>query len=99
MAFLSKHSCECSKSELDLFSVPPTQTAITKGQWIQFNPLTNIIDSGPIEFNVTGSTEHYMDLSQSMLHVKAKIVGNRGGDLPTDTPVRASQPFVTLPVF
>ena len=28
MAFIHEGSCECTKSELDLFSVPPTQTSI-----------------------------------------------------------------------
>ena len=74
MAFISKHSCECAKSELDLFSVPPTQTSIFKGQWVRYNPLTNVVDSDSIEFNVTGSTEHYLDLAHTLTNVKAKVV-------------------------
>ena len=87
MAFVSKHSCECTKSELDLFSVPPTQTAITKGQWVQFNPLTNIVDSDSTEFNVTGSTESYLDLASTLLNVKARITNSNGTDLGADVPV------------
>ena len=87
MAFISKHSCECTKSELDLFSVPPTQTSILKGQWVQYNPLTNIVDSDSIEFNITGSTEHYLDLAHTLLNVKAKVVNENGTDLGDDVPV------------
>ncbi len=36
---------------------------------------------------MVGFTEHYMDLSQSMLHVKANIVGNSASNLPRDAPV------------
>ena len=87
MAFINKFSCECSKSETDLFSVPPTQTSILKGQWIQYNPLTNIVDSDSIEFNVTGSSAHYLDLAHSMINVKAKIVNEDGTDLADDAQV------------
>ena len=31
MAFVDEQSCECTKSELDLFSVPPTQTSMESG--------------------------------------------------------------------
>jgi hypothetical protein len=30
---MHKDSCMCSKSELDLFSVPPTQVVMEKGFW------------------------------------------------------------------
>ena len=55
MAFVHHESNECSKSELDLFSIPSTQTSISKGQWIEYHPLSNITETGPIEFNVSGS--------------------------------------------
>ena len=34
MAFVQPSSCECCKSELQLFWVPPTQTAIESTQWL-----------------------------------------------------------------
>ena len=73
MAFVHHESNECSKSELDLFSIPSTQTSISKGQWIEYHPLSNITETGPIEFNVSGSGEEYLDLARTQLHVKAKI--------------------------
>ncbi len=30
---MHKDSCMCSKSELDLFSIPPTQVVMEKGFW------------------------------------------------------------------
>ena len=47
MAFLHHESQECTKSELDLFTIPATQTSISKGQWIEYHPISNITDSGP----------------------------------------------------
>ncbi|GFT50324.1 uncharacterized protein F54H12.2 [Trichonephila clavipes] len=78
MAFLLKESPECVKSELNLFLAPPTQTVIEKGQWVQFHPITNVADGGPIEFLIPGSGDAYLDLSQTQLHVRAKIFKSDG---------------------
>ena len=80
MAFISKNLCECTKSQLDLFSILPNQTPILKGQWVQYNILTNIVDSDSIEFNITASTEHYLDLAHTLINVKAKVVNENGTD-------------------
>ena len=73
MAFVHHESRECTESELDLFTIPATQTSITKGQWIEYHPLSNITYSGPIEFNVSGTGEEYLDLAKTQLFVKAEI--------------------------
>ena len=81
MAFVHHESQECTKSELDLFTIPATQTSITKGQWIEYHPLSNITDSSPIEFNVSGTGEEYLDLARTQLFVKAKITKANGAAL------------------
>ena len=53
MAFIHEGSCECTKSELDLFSIPPTQTSMEQGSWIEYHPLTAVRDGGPIEFEIS----------------------------------------------
>ena len=63
IAFVHHESQECTKSELGLFSIPATQTSITKGQWIEYHPLSNITDTGPMEFNVSRTGEEYLDLA------------------------------------
>ena len=83
MASVHPNSTPCSKSELDLFTVPPTQVAIQKGQWIDHQPVSSINASAPIEFNIIG-TEDYIDLSKTMLVVKVKVIKNAGGDLTAD---------------
>ena len=87
MAFVHHESKECTKSELDLFSIPSTQTSISKGQWIEYHPLSNITDTGPIEFNVSGSGEEYLDLARTQLYVKAKITKPNGANLDPNTEV------------
>ncbi|GFX38733.1 uncharacterized protein F54H12.2 [Trichonephila clavipes] len=51
-----------------------TQRVIQDGQWKQFHPLSNVFDNAPVEFHISGSAEDYIDLSQTQLYVKAKIV-------------------------
>lgn len=76
MAFLLKDSPECVKSELELFHLPGTQTVIQSGKWIEFHPLSKVFDGGPVEFHVSGSGDDYIDLSQTQLYVRVKIVKN-----------------------
>ncbi|CAH3172814.1 unnamed protein product [Porites lobata] len=87
MAFVHHESHECTKSELDLFTIPATQTSIHKEQWIEYHPLSNITDTGPIEFNVSGTREEYLDLARTQLYVKAKITKANGTALDADTQV------------
>ncbi|XP_033639092.1 uncharacterized protein F54H12.2-like [Asterias rubens] len=81
MALLHDHSEECTKSELDLFTLPPTQTSIEKGQYVEYHPISNIADGGPIQFYVPGSSEEYIDPSQTQLYVKVKVTKGDGTDI------------------
>ena len=40
MNFMHSKSGECVKTELDLFSVPPTQVSLEKGLWIDHQPVS-----------------------------------------------------------
>ena len=87
MAFVHHEPQECTKSELDLFTIPAAQTSITKGQWIEYHPLSNITDSGTIEFNISGSGEEYLDLAKTLLFLKAKITKANSTALELHEPV------------
>ena len=43
-------SAECSVSPLELFDVPPTQTAVEKSYDIEFLPTSALRESGVVEF-------------------------------------------------
>jgi len=64
MAFMHDMSCECTKSELDLFFVPPTQTSMEHGSWVEYHTLTTVTDGSPIEFEVSGSGDDYVDFAK-----------------------------------
>ena len=73
-------SCECTNTSLDIFAVSPTQTSIENGLYVEYHPLATLTDSGPIEFIVKGSDD-YLDLTNSYLHVQAKITKADGSPL------------------
>ena len=87
MAFVHDQSCECTKSELDLFSVPPTQTSIEQGSWIEYHPITTVTEGSPIEFDVNGSGEDYIDFANTLLYIKSKLTAINGDDLADDAAV------------
>ena len=86
MNFVHSKSQECSKSELDLFSVPPTQVSLEKGYWMDHQPVSSVSDGGPITFLSPG-TEDYIDLSKTILVVRAKVTKANGADLDADEKV------------
>ena len=48
MAFVHKQSCEGVKTELDLFTVPPTQTSIVDSHVVELQPMASLDSGGPI---------------------------------------------------
>lgn len=75
MAFLHTHSNECMSSELDIFTLPPTQTSIESSSTLHYKPISSLTDDGdaPIEFVIPAGSEHYLDLAHTMLYIQAKI--------------------------
>ena len=87
MALIHEKSCESVNTGLDLFSVPPTQTAVQDGMWVEYHPLATLAPAAPIEFTISGATGDYLDLSNTFLHLRAKITKPDGTDLDADTNV------------
>ena len=83
MNFVHGKSGECVKTELDLFSMPPTQVSLEKGLWIDHQPVSNVLDGGPITFLCPG-TEDYVDLSKTILVVRAKVTKANENNLAQD---------------
>ena len=80
MTFTHDQSCECAKTEFDVFSVPTTQTSIEYGNYVEYHSLSSITDSGPIEFDVS-SGQNYLYFTNTQRFVKAKIIGDNGDEI------------------
>ena len=87
MAFVHRQSCEGVKSELDLFTVPPTQNCIIASHVVEHQPTASLDSGGPIEFFIPGSGDDYIDLANTMLHVQVKVTQPNGADLDAAAPV------------
>ena len=87
MAFIHEGSCECAKSELDLFSVPATQTSIDNGTLVEYHPISSLADGAPIEFEVSSSGDDYIDFANSYLYVRAKIIRATGANMDANDTV------------
>ena len=57
------------------------------GNWIEYHPLTTVGDDSPIEFEINGNRENYMDHANTMLYACAKILRMDGTAIEEDTPV------------
>src|SRR5688500_7513618 len=81
MALLHKNSLPCSIQQLDLFEPLVTCNQVVKSQSVPHypingsNPTTNIL-----EFMVPGSGDQYIDLYNTRLHLKCKIIKGDGTD-------------------
>ncbi|KAL0147867.1 hypothetical protein M9458_056826 [Cirrhinus mrigala] len=87
MALIHNMSEECIKSELDLFTVPLTQTAIEKNAYIEVPPLSAISDTAPLVFFIAGTGEDYIDLNNTLLFLRVKITNPNGTDIADGAPV------------
>ena len=84
MSLIHTKSCESVHTGLDLFALPPTQTAVQDGLWVEYHPLATLAAGAPIEFAVSGATADYIDLSNTYLYVKAKVLRQDGTNPPAD---------------
>ena len=65
-----KNSQECTKSELDIFSVPPTQTSIESSAWNTISAKPNLTTT---EFTIPSNGNNYIDLSKTELIYDVEI--------------------------
>ena len=96
MAFVPPQSCECMKSELDIFTVPPTQTSIETGNWVEYNSIATLDDGSSIESSVSGSGQDYLDAANTQLYVKARLTQANGIGLANDAAVGPVNLFLHL---
>ncbi|XP_069478270.1 uncharacterized protein F54H12.2-like [Ambystoma mexicanum] len=73
MAFIHCASGVCVKSELGLLVIPLTQTSIKISHFMEVAPLAALYPLVPIEFYISGSTETYLDLNDTLLYLSCRI--------------------------
>ena len=68
-------SSESVTSQLDLFSVPPTQTSLEDGFFTEYKPIFVLTSGGPVEFCIAAESSNYIDLANTFLYVKPHLHG------------------------
>ena len=69
MSYVHPFSKRCDKSEIDLFSVPPTQQSLERGRWIDYAPLSSVENPDSAITYLIAGTDEYIDLSKTILTV------------------------------
>ncbi|MEW8548440.1 MAG: hypothetical protein AB2693_33475 [Candidatus Thiodiazotropha sp.] len=82
-------------SELALFDLPPTLTAVQDAYFAEIRPLSQISNDVPIEFRIAASnTLDYLDLYGSQIYVKLKITKSDGSSLDGSSKVGPANLFL-----
>ena len=80
-------SAESTTSQLDLFSVPPTQTSLEDGIFTEYRPVSVLTSTGPIEFTISAENSNYIDFANSFLYVRANLTKPDGTNLDADAAI------------
>ena len=96
MSVLNRESFhEGIPSELALFDLPPTQTAVQDAYFAEIRPLSQISNDVPIEFRIAASnTLDYLDLHGSQIYVKLKVTKSDGSHLDASSKVGPTNLFL-----
>lgn len=83
-AINSEFLVEAQPSELELFNLSPTQTAVEKIYFQQILPIGQITDTSPIQFIISSHNGmEYIDTKRSFMSIKARIVHQDGSAVPS----------------
>lgn len=80
---MHRESCMCGMESLELFQVPPTNIALQESNWMEYYPVASTLnsDTAPIEFDIQGEGDEFIDLSQTYLQVVCKFTKGDGSNL------------------
>ena len=95
MATLVHPSSAESTSQLDLFSVPPSQTSLEEGSFTEYHPVSVLTSTGPIEFTISAENSNYIDLANSFLYVRANVTTAAGANLAKNVEIAPECNFFT----
>ena len=87
MEFVNPKSAECTKSELDIFLVPPTQTSLKSDYGLQCAWMRP-------DYFLSPGTEDFDHLCNTILMVRAKVTKADGGILDDGSKVGAVNNFL-----
>ena len=85
-------------SQLALFEKGQMESAVLNRKYVNLTPVGTFKNSDCVEFLWPGSGKHLVNLQESRLYVKAKIVTEDGSSLQSATESASSEADVCIPV-
>ncbi len=79
---------------VDLFSEPPVDMSVTSGEYIKLQPIYRLDDEAPVTFRIEKGGSGYLDLNDSFLYVKARILREDGTVLAANDVVATGNLFL-----
>ena len=73
--------------ELSLFTPPPNNTGIRRKEWVEYRPINQISEYAALEFLVPPQSAGYLDLKNSCIKVKLRLVDGSGDPVVKDVNV------------
>ena len=73
----------CAKSELCLFDRPIPQVVVENASFIDVYPIESVKNAQVINFRISGNETDYVDLNNSLLYIRLKVVNSKDGSLIT----------------
>ena len=71
------------QNKIAFFQKAEVDESIEKIYWVTYRPIAPIQEGTAVEFSIPGTSKDLVDLSQSKLYVKAKIVESGGSNIGT----------------
>lgn len=95
MALINSLSTPSIRGEADLFTVPSTDTTVENSLYVEYKPTVNIQDSdAKLEFKISGNSNQYLDLFDSFLYVRVKVVSEDGSNLDINDNISTANNFL-----
>jgi hypothetical protein len=95
MSLLDSLSQPVVRGEVDLFSMPSTDTTCEYSMYAEYQPVVNVQDStSKIEFKINSNGQHYLDLNDSFLFLKVKVVNKDGTNLKENEAISTTNCFL-----
>ncbi|XP_061165007.1 uncharacterized protein F54H12.2-like [Saccostrea echinata] len=76
--------------QLSIFEPPPMDTTIQTREWVEFRPINQISEYSAVEFNIPPLSTGYMDLKNSRLKIKIRILNKSNSPVSEEDPVALS---------
>jgi len=66
---------------LAIFDKPSVNTGVLSHKWVQYRPVSQISNTGVLQFNIPGTSNSYVNLKCTTLQIKGKVVKKDGSNL------------------